>query len=338
MMSGRNRIWFLAAAAGFLFACVVLNLSFGSKNIPMADVIQALFAFDEKNYDHFIILFQRSPRALIACYVGASMAICGAVLQGLTRNPLASPSLLGVNSGATLFVIAIGIYMSVPEAWHGLLAFAGGLFGYFSCLTLARIAGIANDPRNLSLILAGAVISILYGAIANALVLADPGLRFDMLGWVTGNINHAYVERLQQIWPIGAVGALTVFALGAPLTLIMLGQEKAQSTGVNVALVSNIAIFASVGAAAAAVSICGPIGFVGLVVPHIVRPFAGAHFSLSLPANAMMGAAFVLIADLIARIAFAPFVLHTAVVLELVGGLVFIFIVKRFYTSHGVGA
>lgn len=316
-----------------LLICLALNLSIGAKHIPVPEVIRALIAFDDSTYDHFIVLYQRFPRALIAMFVGSMMAICGMILQGLTRNPLASPSLLGVSSGASLFVIGLGFYTATPDVWHGALAFAGGWFGFFSCLALAKVAGIGNDPRNLSLILAGAIVSILYSAIANALLLADPGLRLDLLNWITGNINHVYIDRLYDIWWVWPIVVAGLMALAAPLTLILLGADKAQSAGVAVKSVSNMAILLSVGGAAASVSVCGPIGFVGLVVPHMVRPFAGAHFRLTIPLCALLGGAVVLLADLVARIAFAPFVLHTAIVMELLGGVLFIFIVKRFYLS-----
>ena len=328
----------LPLSAVLLAAALILNLGLGARYISPPEIISALIAFDDDRYSHFIIVFQRLPRALIAIFVGALMAVCGALLQGLTRNPLASPSLLGVTSGALMFVVGFGYYLAIPTGWHGVLAFAGGWFGFISCIALARMAGIANDPRNLSLILAGAIISILYGSIANALMLADPNLRFELLSWVSGNINQVYVDRLYTIWPVGPLVFVILMVLARPLTLITLGEEKAASSGVAVKPVTAIAIFAGVGGAAASVSICGPIGFVGLIVPHIVRPFAGAHFGLQLPANAMVGGAVLLLGDVVARVAFTPFVLHTSVMLELIGGLIFIYIVKRHYLSAGVRA
>lgn len=326
----------IPVTALILTVAFLLSLSLGATTIAPAQVLAALFAFNENVYSHFVVVYQRLPRALIAIFVGALLAVCGAILQGLTRNPLASPGLLGVTSGAVLFVVGFGFYLSIPLAWHGLLAFFGGWFGFFSCVGLARVAGIANDPRNLSLILAGAIVSILYGATANALLLADPLLRQELLGWVTGNVNQAYADRLYLIWPIGPLALVILMVLARPMTLITLGAERAAAAGVAVKPVTYIAIFTCVGAAAASVSICGPIGFVGLVVPHIIRPFAGAHFGLQIPANALMGAAVVLLGDVFARVAFTPFVLHTSVTMELIGGIAFIIIVKRHYLSRQV--
>ncbi|MEM9605030.1 MAG: iron ABC transporter permease [Pseudomonadota bacterium] len=324
----------LAAWAG----CVLLNVAFGSKAIPMTEVIQALVAFDERNYDHFIVSSQRLPRALIASFVGACLAVCGALLQGLTRNPLASPGLLGVSSGAVLFVVFFGFYWGVPNAWHGAVAFAGGWFGFFSCVLLARVARIAHDPRNLALILAGAIVSMAYAGIASALVLANESLRAELLSWMSGNVNHYYIDRLTDVWFVGAGMLFVLLCLAPALTLITLGSDKAAAAGVAVKPVTLCALTAAVAGAAAAVSVCGPIGFVGLVVPHLVRPVAGAHFSALFPACALVGAIVVLLADVVARVVFAPYVLHTSVLMSLLGGLAFIVIVKRHYLTVGVAA
>lgn len=327
----------LLGLAALALGALVVNLGIGAKAIPPGDVLAALLRFDDENFDHFIVLFQRLPRALIAMFVGGLMAVCGAVLQGVMRNPLASPSLLGVNSGAVFFVVAFGFYLGVDMRWHGALAFMGGWFGFLCCLGLARMAGVANDPRGLGLILAGAIASMALGAMAQALLLADMNLRMNLLSWAAGNINHAYADRLYAIWPAGLVCLGLLMLLARPLTLVMLGPEKAASAGVPVRAVTGAALLASVGGAAAGVSICGPMGFVGLVVPHMVRPLMGAHFLWLLPGCVALGAVIALAADVIARTIFSPYVLHTGIVLELVGGLVFLAIVKRHYLSRARG-
>lgn len=320
----------LALAAAFL-----ANLALGASAIPLAKILTALSHFNDADYDHFVVLYQRLPRALIAMFVGAVMACGGCMLQGLTRNPLAAPSVLGITAGATLFVVAGASLFAMTADWQGIAAIAGGMFGFASTVFVARMAGLSRDPRGLALILSGAVVSMLYVSIATALLLASPSRRNDFLGWVTGNINHVYAERLYAFWWIGAAGLVVMMLLARPLTLVALGPDKAASSGVNVKLITPLALASVVVSASAAVAICGPIGFVGLVVPHIVRPFAGDAFTVALPANALLGASIVLLADIVARSAFAPFVIHTGIVMDLVGGLVFAVIVKRFYLSSG---
>jgi len=309
------------------------NISLGPGSIPPADAIGALFHMEADSYEGAVVLYQRLPRALIAIYVGATMAVSGAVLQGLVRNPLASPSTLGMNAGATVFVVAGAYLFDFGMTAQGMAALVGALFGFFACLAVARLAGGSADPRGLALILSGALVSILFIGIANAFLLSDPARRMDFLGWVTGNINHVYGDRLYAFWWIGAAALLFLAALSRSLTLILLGHEKAASAGVKVGLVSNLAIGATVLASGSAVAICGPIGFVGLVVPHILRPLVGSNLSALLPACMVTGASVCLLADLCARTAFHPYVLHTGVLMDLLGGLVFIVIVRRFYLS-----
>lgn len=330
-----SRLPFIGACCCGLLLALAANLTLGADALPPAEVWAALFDFDETKYEHFVVLYQRLPRALIAIFVGAILACGGAVLQGLTRNPLASPSILGVHAGATLFVVAGVFLFNVALPWQGALAIAGGIFGFASCLFVTRLTGMANDPRGLALILSGAVLSMLYLSIANVLLLSSPSRRNEFLSWIAGNINHVYAERLYDFWWIGLAALAVLFVLARPLTLVVLGRDKAASAGVNVPLVMYLALAAVVISGSAAVAVCGPVGFVGLIVPHIVRPFAGAVFASALPANALLGAAVCLLADLTARTVAAPHILHTGVMMDLIGGVVFAVIVHRRYLTAG---
>lgn len=314
----------------------VANLSLGASIIAPSDIRAAFFQFDADNYDHFIVVYQRLPRVLIAVFTGSVMACGGAVLQGLMRNPLASPTLLGVNAGATLFVVGGVIFFGISSASQGLVALIGGAVGFAICLVVARMSGMDGNPKGLSLILSGAVVSMLLIGIANAFLLSSPELRNEFLGWMSGNINHVYFDRLELLWPVGVIGMGVLLVLSRALSLIALGSEKASSAGVNVTLVSRLAVGAVVLSCSAAVAICGPVGFVGLVVPHIVRPLVGANQTAVIPGCILVGATVCLIADMIARMAFAPFVLHTGLMMDMVGGVVFAIIVRRYYLTPGL--
>ncbi|PWE54937.1 ABC transporter permease [Metarhizobium album] len=329
----RNRVLFPAALVLLLLAALAIHLFVGRNAPPAAEVMAALLNGEAESYDQSVVLFQRLPRALMAIYAGAMTAAAGCVLQGLVRNPLASPSTLGINSGATLAVIFGVFLLDIRIETQGLAALAGACGGFLACLAVARLAGRRNDPRGLSLILSGALVSMLLVGATNALLLSDPMRRAEFLGWVSGNINHVYIDRLSAFWWIGALCLLTLGMLSRALTLILLGREKALSAGVNVTAVSMASLTAAVLGAGSAVAICGPIGFIGLVVPHLVRPLAGANISLALPCCILSGAVLCLFADLGARELFHPYVLHTGLVLDLLGGLAFAIIVKRFYLS-----
>ncbi|MEP6148368.1 MAG: iron chelate uptake ABC transporter family permease subunit, partial [Nisaea sp.] len=216
---------------------------------------------------------------------------------------------------------------------QGISALAGGLLGFLCCLAVARMVARTRDPQGLTLILSGALVSMLLFGIANALLLSDPLRRTDLLAWVTGNINHFYADRLAMFWWVGALALLFLLVLARPLTLITIGTEKAASAGVNVPFVTGAALIAVAFAASSSVAICGPVAFIGLVVPHIIRPFVGGAFGLILPAAAVTGAVVCLLADLVARAAFSPFVLLTGLVTDLLCGVVFVIIVKRRYLT-----
>ncbi|TFH87215.1 iron ABC transporter permease [Billgrantia azerbaijanica] len=318
-----------------LCAALLAEFCLGATTIPVSVVADALLSFDPDNYDHYVVLYQRLPRVLIALHAGALMACGGLVLQGLTRNPLASPTTMGINAGAMLFVLAGAYFLNLGIDGRGAAALLGGMFGFATCLGVARLAGLVQDQGGLALILSGALTSMLLFGIANAILLTDPTRRTDFLGWVSGNINHVYADQLFRIWWIGLAALALLCVLARPLTLIMLGTDKAASAGVNVRWVRCLALLAVVLAASSSVAVCGPLGFVGLVVPHIVRPFAGADLTRSLPGAALVGATACLLADLIARHAFLPAVVHTGLVLDLVGGVVFALIVRRYYLTAG---
>lgn len=331
----RRHYVFIGASCCALLLALIANLGLGAEQFSVVELLRAFTAFDDANYDHFMIVYQRTPRALIAIYAGMMMACSGAVLQGLLRNPLASPSLLGINAGATLFVVTGAVLLHLPPAWHGGLAIAGAAFGLLSCIAVTRMVGLANDTRGLGLILSGALVSLFYVGLANAILLADPLIRNTFLSWISGNINHVYSDRLQAFWFLGALGLTGLLLLARPLTLVMVGAEKAASAGVAVTRVSRLALLAVLLASGSAVAVCGPIGFVGLVVPHLVRPFTGAAMGRLLPGCMVVGATLCLLADMVARMAFAPYVLHTGVIMDLLGGIAFILVVRHFYVRAG---
>lgn len=328
-----RRTVFLLAVLPLLMVALGLHLLVGYRPADIPGLIGAVLRFEAQSYDEAVLLFQRLPRSLIAIYVGSIAAASGFVLQSLVRNPLASPATMGVNAGAALFLVAGALVFDIGPALQGVAALAGALAGFVCCIAIARFAGRRNDPRGLSLILSGALVSMLFTGMTNAFLLSDPARRSEFLSWVVGTINHAYIDRLAMFWWVGAAAIVAFLLLARPLTLILFGAEKAASTGVNVPLVSRIAILAAVLGSGSVVAVCGPIGFVGLIVPHMVRPFVGNNLVFALPASLVTGAVVCLLADVFAREALYPYVLSTGLVTDLIGGVVFVIIVKRFYLS-----
>lgn len=326
-----TRLAILAGLAVMTLLLLFAHLSIGRSVIPLHETVATLMRFEAESFEQSIILYQRLPRALIAAYVGGVMACSGLVLQTLCRNPLASPSTLGVSAGATLYVVVGAFVFNLGLASQGFAALIGAVSGFIACLFVARLASRPNDSRGLALILSGALTSMLLMGLTNALLLSDPARRSEFLSWITGNINHVYFDRLAAFWWIGAAALTVLMLLARSLTLLSLGAEKAASAGVNTTFVTRLAFAATVLASGSAVAICGPIGFVGLVVPHIMRPLMGNDFTLSLPACTLAGAGLCILADLAAREAFQPYTVHTGLILDLLGGFVFAVIVKRYY-------
>lgn len=188
------------------------------------------------------------------------------------------------------------------------------------------------------LIVAGALVSMLLLALGNALLLLNPAQRQELLSWLLGNISPVYAPRLAQLWWLGLLSLLLVRVLARPLTLILLGNDKASSIGVNVRLCSWLALTAVVVGCGTAVAICGPLGFIGLVVPHMVRPFTGVSLAHMLPAAALLGALLCLLADWCAQHLFLPHVLNTGLLLDLLGGLTFVVLVRYFYVQPQRGS
>lgn len=313
------------------FTLLLVNLSTSALSISPHVVWDSLVQFDQNNLEHFVITTQLMPRALIAMYVGAVMAVCGAVMQSITRNPLASPATLGVSAGAVLMTL-VGIYFfEASTLAQGVLALLGGGIGFLLTLNIAKSVRFGEDEYGLPLILSGALSSMLLLSLCSAILLTDAEKRADYLSWMAGNINHYYAPRLALFWPLGLTGICALMLLSRPLTLISIGVERATALGVSVKRVSSIAVFAVVIAASSAVAICGPVSFVGLVTPHLIRPLTGIHLAKALPLNALTGAGLCLLADTLARVAFAPYVLHTGVLLDLLGGLAFAVIVYHFF-------
>ena len=334
----KTRALLACALAGTLalLAALLLSLMAGATHYGWRQVAAALLAFDDADYDQTVIVLQRLPRALMAVFAGAATACSGAVLQAMLRNPLASPSLLGVSSGAAMCVLLTAAALPAAVGWQGPAAVAGGCLGLLASMAVARWVGsVDGNGRGLSLVLAGALVSMLCTAIANALMLTDPQRRDAFMHWLLGSVNHVYADRLAQFWPMGCAGMALLLALARPLTLLSIGEDKAAAAGVNVPLVSRLALLAVALACSAAVAVCGPLGFVGLAVPHMVRPVTGAALTRLLPGCMLAGALVCLLADMVARTAFAPYVLHTGVLLDLCGGLAFIAVVWRFYVMGG---
>ena len=328
----------LLAGLAVLAVAAVTAAALGTVKVPPMDVVEILLSrlpgVDiERTWPESwdTILWQlRLPRIALAMIVGAALAMAGATYQGLFRNPLADPYLIGVSSGAALGATVV-ILTGVPLASHGistlpLAAFVGGLAAVAIAYTVARRA---DGLPLTTLILAGVAIAYLAGAVTSLLMLrSEPDLR-PLLSWILGGLISAQWQHSLTVLPYLVPTALVIMFYGRILNVLQLDEDHAAQLGVNVERTKLLLITLASLATAAAVAFSGPIGFVGLVAPHAVRLIWGADYRFVLPMGAIVGATFLVLADLVARTAAGPVELPVGVITALCGAPFFLFLLRR---------
>jgi iron complex transport system permease protein len=275
-----------------------------------------------------ILLQVRLPRVLLALMVGGCLAMVGVSLQALLRNPLADPYVLGISSGASLgaslaILLGIGTTILAVSALP-LCAFAGALV---SIILVYRIAAAYGRLPVHTLLLAGVILNAIFSAlIMFATSLMDPTRSFTMMFWLMGTLTAPDYPAVLVLAVYLLVGALILFRLARPLNLLTLGEESARSLGVEVETVKKSVFFTAALLTGAVVSVSGLIGFVGMVIPHMVRMMLGTDHRLLLPASTLVGGAFLTLADTVARTLLAPAEIPVGVVTALAGGPFFIYL------------
>ncbi|WP_199565569.1 FecCD family ABC transporter permease [Spongiactinospora rosea] len=314
-------------AAGLLVAAAVASLAIGSKAIPPGDVLRLLLHPDGTDAA-FVVHDMRVPRTLLGIGVGAALALAGALMQALTRNPLADPGILGVEAGA---VIAIAVAVG-PFGLHHLPGFIWFSFaGSAAAATVVYLIGSAGrgGVTPVRLALAGMAVSAALASSTQALVLLDPAAFERFRHWGTGALSGHDLSVAVQVAPFMAVGTALALSLGRPLNLLALGDDAGRALGARpgrTRLLGAVAVTLLCGAATAA---AGPIGFVGLVVAHAARLLVGPDNRWSLLYAALLGPVLVLISDITGRLVLWPAELEAGVVTALIGMPVFIALARK---------
>ena len=269
----------------------------------------------------------RLPRTALAVAVGAALGLAGALMQGHTRNPLAEPGLLGVSEGAALAVVVGMAYLGVTDvagyAWFALLG-AG-----VTAAAVFAIASAPGGPSPVTLVLAGAAVSALVSSFTSAIVLREPQALDDFRIWVVGSLDGRDLGVLWQVLPFLLLGLVLAAATAPGLNVLQLGDDVARSLGMHPMRHKIMGIAAVMLLTGAATAACGPIVFVGLVVPHVARFLAGVDYRWILPYAALVGALLVLLADVLGRVVAPPGELQVGIVMALIGGPAFILLVRR---------
>lgn len=334
--SERNLPMFPWRAAVFtlLVLCLMLSgyaasmLGWSSFSLTLTDLIGYWFSLDTSNMTHQIFATLRAPRAYAGLLIGASLAVAGLLMQGLTRNPLASPSILGINSGAACFMALAAIGVPIISELNPILnAVIGASLIGGAVMILGGFFSARSHP--LRLVLAGiAITALLIGLTRAALILADD-MAYSVLHWLTGSLSTVDDDQWQVLWPPAMIGLGLAMSLARNLNLLALGEEVAVGLGSNIRLTRFICSVTIVLLAGASVAIAGPIGFVGLLVPHLVRPMLGYNYYVLIPVSAMAGAALVSWSDALSRAIAFPTETPVGVITALIGTPCFILIATR---------
>ncbi len=309
-----------------LLMILVASITLGAAEIPFSTIYDALTAFDGST-DHLIILTVRLPRSLIAVLVGAALAVAGALMQGLTRNPLADPEILGINGGAAL-AVAIAVFLfgiSSPAAYAG-FAFLGAAATAISVYFLGSLGRGGLTPLNLTLV--GAALTALFYSLLTSILILSQRTLDEMRFWLAGSLADRDFSLFLQVLPYIIIGLAIAFALGKQITTITLGEDVARSLGQQTVWVKVLAAVSIVLLAGSAVAIAGPIGFIGLVIPHIVRFLVGVDYRWILPYSAVFGAILMLVSDIGARLLIRPQELPVGVMTAIVGAPFFIYLAR----------
>jgi iron complex transport system permease protein len=319
-------VWLLLAIAVLL--CVILaSIAVGSKDIALGTVFEALFAYNDSD-DHAIILALRVPRTLMGLTVGAALGVAGALIQALTRNPLADPGILGVNAGAAFFVVlAVGLFGITAIQGYIWFAFLGAI------VTTVVVYMVGSAGRNgatpVRLTLAGVAIGAVLGGVSAGIALLNPATFDRMRQWNAGSLVAPGYETLWSVLPFILLGLAIAIAMARRLNAVALGDDLAAALGANMGRTRGFVVLAVTLLAGGATAAAGPIGFVGLMVPHVARWIAGPDQRWILAFTIALSPVLLLTADVVGRLVMRPGELQVGIVTAFVGAPVLILLARR---------
>jgi iron complex transport system permease protein len=319
----------LLASVALLVLVALASIAIGAKALTSDQVWHGLF-HDSGTYGD-VIVDERISRTVLGLLAGAALGLSGAVLQALTRNPLADPGLLGINAGASAAVVTAITYFGVTSL-TGYVWFAFG--GAAVVGALVWFLGGSRGATPVRLALAGTAISAaLYGYLQAVMIMDDAALG-RMRFWTVGSLSSATGSTIAQVLPFLAVGTVLALALARPLNAVAMGDDTARALGANLGRTRALAMLAATVLCGAATAACGPIVFVGLMVPHVVRSFTGPDLRWILPYATVLSPVLLLGADVVGRVVARPSELQVGIVTAIIGGPVFIFLVRRRRTAQ----
>lgn len=323
----KRTVWFLTAGAAAVLTAAVLSILYGSTGIPPRQVMNALINPDLTDQQHLVIRELRLPRTAGCILVGAAFSTAGAMMQGVTRNPLADSGLLGINAGAS-FALALCLAFLPGLSFSGVVVFsflgaAAAMLVVYGLMSLNRRR---LDP--VRLVLAGSAVSIFLTSLSQAVAILYK-IGYDLTFWTAGSVAGIRREQLIFAGPVILLGLAGAAALSGRVSLLSLGEDAARGLGLSVERSRAVCLLTVLLLAGGSVALAGPVAFVGLMVPHVVRYFTGADYRSVIPCSMAAGAFFMLAADILSRVINAPGEVPVGLVFAVIGVPFFIWTARK---------
>lgn len=311
-----------------LIACIFASMAYGMTPISWSDVYHSFTQYDGTSNEHIIVQTSRVPRALTAAAIGASLAVAGSLIQGLTRNPLADPNVLGINFGASFMVVFVVTVLSATSPLVlTSVSFVGAAGAAIAVYLLGSLGRDGLTP--LKIILAGAALSALFSSFTQGMLVLNEQSLNEVIFWLTGSVAGRSLDMLKGVLPLMAIGWIAALWIARHMNVLTMGEDTAQGLGQRTLFVKLAAGLIIVALAGSSVAVAGPVGFIGLIVPTIARLFSGNDYRWIIPYSAILGAILVLAADIAARFVIQPEELPVGVMTAIIGIPAFIAIARK---------
>lgn len=318
---------FILGSFILITVCVALSLSFGAREVTISDLIQALIYAKQDTLNE-IVIHERLPRTVLGLVAGAALGVSGALMQAITRNPIADPSILGVNTGAALFVVSgIAFFNISTHQEYIVFALLGASLTAVAVYSIGALGMGGATPIKLAL--AGAAISATLSSITSAILLPRTEVMNAFRFWQVGSISGATWEGILSILPFLLIGLLLGMIVSPSLDALSLGDDVATGLGVNIGTVRLFGAFAGVLLCGAITALTGPIGYVGLMVPHVMRMILGPSLKQIIPFSIVGGAVLLTLSDVLGRLIGSPSELEAGIVTAFIGAPILIYIAMK---------
>lgn len=326
-MNKRNALLLLSAFI-LMAGAFIASLLLGRTNYSWITLVSSFTHYNPEQVDHLIIRTERLSRAVIALSVGAAVSLAGAMMQALTRNPLASPDVFGINSGAILLVVlATLLNPSSPMLHLALYAVGGATVSAFIVYGLGSLGRDGLTP--IKLVLAGSAITALFSSGTQALLVMNENGLQDVLFWLAGSVSGRSIDQVLPLFPFMAAAGVAALFMGRAVNLLTTGEDVARGLGQNTVQVKLILGVLIVVLAGGSVAIVGAVGFIGLFVPHLARSLTGRDYRWALPFSAVLGGLLLIIADIAARLLIMPNEIPIGVMTAAIGIPFFIHVARK---------